>query len=170
VAGVPIQGVDVLADFPDLRAGVEAGDLDEKFAAELAAGRRAQSRTRTETSTREAADQATKQMEQRQATAREGLDALGKQLSKSDVDYSRKLEIMEKRGVIGDIVANVPPERWQQAFRSAYDALSDVASSMRQPAPKPGEQPMRRSGKSGSGAEAQPKTVKDAVRMAIAEE
>lgn len=169
-AGVPIEGVDVLADFPDLRSKVQAGDLDEASAAELAANRRALDRNRGQANEQQAREQATAQLEQRRTTARASLDTLGGQLAKTDVDYPRKIEILEKRGVIANIVQTVPPEQWQASFKSSYDALSDVAAATRTPAPNANEQPLRRSGKSGSGAEAQPKSVRDAVRMALAEE
>lgn len=168
-AGVPIEGVDVLSDFPDLRAKVDSGTLDEESAAELAAQRRAVDRNRATVNQQEQQRQQAQQLEQRQNTARASLDALGSQLAKSDVDYPRKIEILEKRGVIANIVATVPPEQWQASFKSAYDALGDVAAAARTPAPGPNEQPMRRSSKSGSGAEAQPKTVRDAVRAALNE-
>lgn len=169
IAGVPVQGVDVLADFPDLRTKVENGDLDEADAAEIAALRRSTSTRREQDASRQNERQAQEQVVQRQTAARGELDKLGAQLAKADVDFKAKVKILEDRGVIANIVKNVPPEAWCESFQTAYDAVNAATAGMRTRAPTPGEQPMRRNGRNGGGAEGEPKTVADAVRKAVAE-
>lgn len=169
VAGVPIEGVDMLSDFPDLRQKVDNGDVDEASAAEIAASRRAQARSRDATAQQHTQQQADAAVQEARTKAGSDLDALGADLAGKDVDYPKKFAILRDRGVIDRIAKNVAPQNWVEVFRSAYDALGDVAAAQRTPAPPAGEQPMRRSSKSGSGPNGQPKTVAEAVRMAVNE-
>lgn len=166
--GKPVPGVDVLGDFPDLKAKVEAGDLDEATAAELATARRdrvTRDKQSAETKERESAQG---QMAERVTKAQADLTTLGTTLKAKDPDFTRKLDILGKRGFFERVSQTAPPEQWGELFTIAYEALGDVAAA-RTPAPKPGNQPMR-STPEGGGGSPKPKTTADAVRLALSEE
>lgn len=166
--GIAAPGVDHLSDFPDLQQKVQAYELDEASAAEIAAARRRQSQDQQRQNSQQQTQQQQAQMAQRTQQAQQSLATMGEKLRTKDPEYSRKVEILNKRGFFDKVAESAPPESWGVMFQTAYEALGDVASASRVVAPKKDEQPLRRTGE-GGGGRGHPKTVADAVRMALAE-
>ena len=98
--------------------------------------------------------------------AQTDLATLGNQLRKADPDFQSKLDILNKRGFFDRIANSSQPEAWPELFQTAYDALGEVASSVRVKPPSKEEQPMRRT-PDGGGRNPKPKTIADAVKLAL---
>ena len=163
--GKPVPGVDVLANHADLRQAVDAGDLSEAHARELAAARDA----RAFASRRYEAMSA----EQQQAAAielgRQGLNDLEKQLQ-ADPEYARKRAILIP--ALQPVLAQLPPARWVETFKAAYDRLKlgPVAAPAAAAAPAApttaAHQPLRARTPAGQAAKA-PASLLEAINAGI---
>jgi hypothetical protein len=161
-------GNEALAAYPDLADRVQKFELSEQDALELARSRR-QNELRSQRA--EQGQQTQKQQQEQQArvdTAQKSLADLGSQLRKADPDFQSKLDILNKRGFFDRLANSAQPESWSDLFQTAYDALGEVASSVRVAPPKKEEQPLRRT-LDGGGGNPKPKTIRDAVMLAINE-
>lgn len=163
--GKPVPGVDLFADYPDLKTKVDDGDMDEADAAETASLRRRDSK-RAEREARESASRETASAhKQSVAQATERLTAVGNELKSADPDYDAKVGALQSHGFFDRVAETVDPTQWDTVFRTAYDALGDVAAK---PVAVSKTQPMRRS-VTGAGGSATPTTTADAVAKALAE-
>ncbi|HET9680318.1 MAG TPA: hypothetical protein VFP95_07150 [Gammaproteobacteria bacterium] len=159
--GVDAPGVDVLADYPDLKQKVDDMALDRETALEVAKARRVeqsqqQKRQQTEMTAREQ-----QQQQQVVAQAAQSLNTLGERLKASDPDFARKMEVLKKK-TIPYLQQNVPPQQWAQAFEVAYESLGQVAPSV----PNKRPQPLRQPGVSG-GSQVQPASMDDVIGQAL---
>jgi hypothetical protein len=164
MAGVPVAGVDVLADHADLKTAVEAKQITQQLAEEIAAGRN-QRAHQTQVSQLTNQNQEAAQREH-QAGVR-ALNDIGKQLAARDPNYRTKAVAVLK--TIEGQMKQLPPSQWAQAFLVAYTTYQPP----RAPAPAvkktvvPKNQPLRGNNPSG-GVQTAPKTLEEAIGMGIA--
>lgn len=133
-------GVDPLADHADLQAQVNAGDMDRKFAEELA-----QARARAGLETERTAQQ--QQTATAEAAQREGVNAvaaLGQRLRTSDPDFERKFAFLGP--AVELIQRTMPPAQWAGEIERAWTRLPPMPAPA---APRaPGPMPLRPAGAS----------------------
>jgi hypothetical protein len=167
MAGVPVAGVDNLSKHADLKAAVEAKQITQQLAEEIAAGRE-QRTVQTEQS--RIAQQTQQEQTQEHARGVAALNDIGKQLAKTDPNYRVKAQAVLAQ--IGDQMRQLPPSQWAQTFLVAYTtfkapaAQRPVAPTARKPV-VPKNQPLRGNNPSG-GQQAAPKSLEEAIGMGIA--
>jgi DNA repair exonuclease SbcCD ATPase subunit len=163
MTGQPVPGVDTLANHPDLRQAVEAGDLSEAHARELAAARDqrafAQARTTQATQARQQQDEQAQQIE----SGRQALNALEAQL-KADPDYARKRAILIP--TLQPVLAQLHPSQWAQTFQNAYQQLKLGPAPVPPRAAPGGQQPLRARQPAGQTAKA-PTSLLEAINAGI---
>lgn len=161
--GKSAAGVDILADFPDLKEQLDMGEITEEAAAELATYRRAK-QAQAEVQQQQAqraqqAGQSQQQMAEEVEEARTQLNALGASFRSMDRNFELKMEKMLP--IIAQIRQTTPPRMWAAAFQKAYLELPTP-----KPAPKKHEQPL--SGSSlKSGGHGVPQTLEDAMNLGL---
>lgn len=159
--GRPLPGADPLAAFPDLRQRVDAYQMDEQAAIEIARARMMQQQTQQAQQEQHQGMQRQQAMQQERAQAIATIDKLGAQWSKVDPDFTAKEDIILKQ--LPEIARNFPPSMWPQQVKILYDTLS----AMPAPAPARGgaPAPLRASGQS-AGAR-QPTNMLEALQAGL---
>jgi hypothetical protein len=165
MAGVPVAGVDHLAEHADLKAAVEAKQITQQLAEEIAAGRNQRAhQTQVTQLTQEQQEQARID----HAAGVKALNDIGRQLQARDPNYRTKAVAVLK--TIEAEMRKQPPSQWAQTFLVAYTTYQPP----RVPAPParntpvvPKNQPLRGNNPSG-GQQATPKSLEEAINMGIA--
>ena len=133
--GKPFNQVDPLAKFPDLRERVNAYQMDEQTAIEMARHR----------STQQQQQQAVNQYQQRQQSEQQSMqvrqqaiaeiDRMGNEWAKSDPDYAMKEGMITAQAKL--ISEQFPPHQWPAQVRLMYQTISSmpVQRQVQQPAP-----------------------------------
>lgn len=121
-------GVDLLAEFPDLKNKVEANELTREDALKLAAAER--TRIANENGRRQQHEiaQTNQQIEEKRTTALNGIDAWCKEMAGKDIDFKAK----EARIVnqINDIIANYEPHLWLPTIQKLYATVTVVKTKL----------------------------------------
>lgn len=164
--GMPVPGVDFLADHEDLREAVVNGTMSEQHAIELAAARSSQ---QVNTQRSHAASQR-QQQEERQNTAiaagKAALNVLEARLKKSDPQYDAKRAILIE--AMRPAISSMSPDKWAVAWENAYKKLN-------LPAPRtnangrtgvPQNQPLRAKNPAG-GEQRAAGSLSDAIRLGV---
>lgn len=161
-AGVdePIEGVSVLDSFPDLKEAVELGDVDEKFAIELAKSRISQRRQERTAPTPPPTLSEDIPYEQAQPLAVQALDHLGAQLAEKDPHYEHKMKILMPQ--LQQMTQNTHPAKWREKTLELYALVPAPAPK----APRRPNNPMRgRQTATPSGKE--PGSALEALEMGL---
>lgn len=154
--GRPLEGVDILEDFPDLRQRVDSLSLSEEDAHEIARLRReqqAQQRQQQTQAQRQQAEVQQAQYMERINKAKGDIDAWVQQQAKS-IDWPH-FEAAVVRYIQGssEILRNTPPEHWLANLKAHYDSLHQVAKAQQTqrtaPGPARGPAPLRPSSAGG---------------------
>lgn len=131
--GQPLEGVDALADFPDLKSAVENAEISEPYALQLARNRAAQAqRQQTE---RQAQEQQQTQMQAQQAfeQGQSAVDAFCRKMQAEDMDYPEIEKALLPE--IGNLLSGVPPQQWVKVLETNYRLYKRAAQSSRTQAP-----------------------------------
>ena len=118
-------GIDLLADFPDLKEKVIAAQLTREDALEIAQGRRDKA----------ARDQAAQQQQQRQrqqsqtevqrkqaeTTALDGITKWTAELSTTDLDYKAKEDKLLAK--VSGVIEKYPPNLWLSTLKMMYEGI-----------------------------------------------
>jgi hypothetical protein len=140
--GVELPGVDLLADFPDLKAATENLEITPDRAAEIAKYRRAEQQQMQVRQAQVAQQQSMQQFQQSIDTAAQQADAIFATF-KHEVDYPAKMQqiqqYLQQPGKVNEIVQTYQPHQWPAYFRDLYQQIRVVA----QPAPRQIQQPIR---------------------------
>jgi hypothetical protein len=155
--GKPFGAVDPLAQHPDLRERVDAFQMDEQTALEMARHRLAQQEQQQAAQQFHARQQAevTQARTRQQAIAE--IDRLGSEWAKSDPDYAAKEAVIARQAQL--IAQQFPPSQWAAQVRLMYQTISAM------PQPKPASHspaPLRASGQT-AGAR-QPSSMLEAIQ------
>ena len=156
--GRPIEGVDVLEEFGDLKQEVTDGTLTIARAAEIAKSRRMQEALYNQ---RQSQEQTQQQAGAKQKAVNDALGSIqtfAAEMAAKDVDYAKKEEILLKS--VEAISSKFPPNLWPEQVRMLYDNISVI--------PTPSQTrvaPLRPN--SGGGGTAQPKSMLDAINNGL---
>ncbi|MCB4358430.1 hypothetical protein [Quatrionicoccus australiensis] len=158
--GKPFGQVDPLSQFPDLRERVNAYQMDEPTALEIARSRsNADAQRKAEQQFSERQNQERQSVQARQSAIAE-IDRLGAEWAKSDPDYAVKEGIITQRAQ--EIAAQFPPSQWAAQVKLMYSAISSMP--VHKPA-APSPAPLRASGQS-AGAR-QPTNMLEALQSGL---
>lgn len=149
--GEPLPGVDVLADFPDLREKVNGLLMSEADAAHVASLRRQQQQHQ------QAQQQQRQQIELQQASqqafaqGQAAVDAWAKRTAATDLDYPAIEKILLPK--IGALLEGVPPSQWARIMQTQYELIKESGATFRRSSPStaPTPDPLRPAG-AGAGA------------------
>jgi hypothetical protein len=158
--GQPLPGADALAEFPDLRQRVQAYQMDESAALEIA---RARVMQREQAQRRQGMEQQYQQqaaVQQTRAQAIGEIDRLGTDWAKTDPDYAIKEEVILKQ--LPTIAREFPPNMWPHQVRLLYQSLSAMPMPAQRSSNPP---PLRPSGQT-AGAR-QPGSMLEALQAGL---
>jgi len=159
--GRPLPGADPLQAFPDLRQRVDAYQMDEHAALEIARMRAYQQQLHDSQQHQRAFQQQQAEAAQSRNQAISQIDRMGMTWAKTDPDYATKEAVILKQLPV--IAQNYPPQMWAQQVGLLYETLS----SMPMPASTraAGPAPLRPSGQS-AGAR-QPTSMLEALEAGL---
>lgn len=171
--GEGAQYVD-LKDYPDLSADVEAGELSEQRAKEIAASRLQATHAETRRNERAAATSDAERTQQLIEQGKQELNAFGESL-KADPRYAQIYP--QFTSILSTTLREVHPTKWREVAERTYQQLKDTTplssppSGDRTSGGKGGKQrPMRaKSGSSSSGKQSDASSPLDAMAAAIGE-
>lgn len=158
--GQPFGAVDPLAQHPDLRERVNAYQMDEQTALEMARHRMAQAEQQQAARQYHERQQAAHVQAQTRQQAIAEIDRMGGEWARTDPDYATKEDVIARQAQL--IAQQFPPSQWAAQVRLMYQTLSAM------PVPKPASHvpaPLRASGQS-AGAR-QPSTMLEAIQSGL---
>jgi hypothetical protein len=158
--GKSFGAVDPLAEYPDLREKVNAYQITEDSALEVARMRAMQRENQIALEQRNQRQESANSAMQAKNGAIDEINRLGVEWAKKDPDYAAKEEIILKQ--IPEIARNFPPHAWAGQVRMLYQALSSVPLA-RPAAAAPA--PLRASGQT-AGAR-QPNNMLEALQQGL---
>ncbi len=159
--GRPLPGADPLSAFPDLRQRVDAYQMDEQAALEIARFRMLQQQQQQMQQEQNQGMQRQQAIQQERAQAIGMIYKLGAHWAQTDPDYAAKEDIILKQ--LPEIARNFPASVWPQQVKILYDTLSSmpVQAPVRNVTPAP----LRASGQS-AGAR-QPTSMLEALQSGL---
>lgn len=163
--GRPVDGVDLLEGYDDLKAEVKEEKITPERAVEIATARREREAARRADEQRRRGEQNEGQRKQVREKALTAISEFASKKSKEDIDYKKKEDIL--LAAVERISKKFPPEHWLAALEEAYEAITVTATAVPangEPA-KPGAQPLRPN--AGGGGVATPKTMGAAIDQAL---
>ena len=160
--GEKVEGVDLLADFPELRGRVDDFELSEDDALKIAKAERlmAQQQQESQRSTQEAENQRALNSEKENALkqVRTCIDSM----KKTDIDFEAKNSKL--MGMVGEIRDAYPANQWPSVVKHLYGAMGS-SSSQRIENKKSAANPVVSSGV--STGEQVPTTMLEAINQAL---
>jgi hypothetical protein len=134
-------GVDLLAEFPDLKQKVTDAQITREDALELAAARRERAANTRKDQQQQSQQQGVEQVKTARANALKDITAWTADLTKSDIDYMAKEEKLLEQ--VEEVIKTYPPNQWLATLKLLY---SGIAVQKAAPQPNKGQQPIRPSG------------------------
>lgn len=168
-------GADPLEGHDDLRTAVNAGQMTEKYAAELAAARnRSKAAQSVSQEQSQRSKQEAEQYEAARTTAVTALNALGDSLKDVDPQYDAKAPLVIAK--LQPVFATLHPSKWVDEFRKEYKAtkVPGAAASGAQ-APQgnggtpPAQQPLRPNKQPAGGGQKQPGNMLEALEAGLSQ-
>lgn len=158
--GQPLPGADPLAAFPDLRQRVDAYQMDEQAAIEIARARQAQSvQLRQQSAQQQAYQQEESARAEKQSAVAE-IDKLSAQWARTDPDFAHKEDIILKQ--LPEIARAFPPSMWARQVQILYQTISAMPAAQ---AVRHNPPPLRASGQT-AGAR-QPTSMLEALQSGL---
>jgi hypothetical protein len=134
-------GIDLLADFPDLKAKVAEAQITREDALEIAQGRRDKAASEQRTQQQRSQQQSAEQQKQAAQKALADITSWTAELAKSDIDYKAKEEMLLEQ--VDEVIKTYPPNQWVPTLKLLYAGLV----IQKTPAgPDKAKQPIRPSG------------------------
>lgn len=170
--GKPVDGVDLLDGFDDLKAQVDDEEITEEAAREIATARRANARARQQADQaekdRQAQAQQTETTQAFQTKKSAALADVGKwlgELKGKDIDFVAKERMLNQYvndPTTAEILQNLDPALWSKHLRKVYDSFNSPTGA----APAPGDvTPLRPNASRGVQKEASSEL--EALQMAL---
>lgn len=122
--GKPFNQVDPLAQFPDLRERVNAYQMDENTAIEMARHRSAQQQQQQAVNQYQQTQQQQQQIAQSRQQAIAEIDRMGNEWARSDPDYAMKEGMITAQAKL--ISEQFPPHQWPAQVRLMYQTISSM--------------------------------------------
>lgn len=120
--GEAAPGIDFISKHPDIQAMVQAGQITQEAAIELAItrSRKAVADERARIDAERTATETAANKEREIAIA--NLNTFGNQLAKTDADYARKFEFLKTNGIL-ETLRELPVAKWKDSFLRAYNRV-----------------------------------------------
>jgi hypothetical protein len=134
-------GIDLLADFPDLKDKVAEAQITREAALELAAGRRAKAAAEAQSKQHQATQQNAAELKKSQDKGLADITAWAGDLAKTDIDYKAKEDKLLEQ--VDEVIKTYPPNQWLATLKLLYQGI--VVTKAAPAAPKK-EQPIRPTG------------------------
>ena len=128
--GKPIVQVDALAEFPDLRERVDALQLTEADAIEMARNRAAQTQQRQQQQRQQQEQGQQQAIQQETHKGKLEVDDFCKKAMKTDLDYA-KIEPILLQEIKDGLLKGVPPDRWAAIVEKTYRLIKQTSVSAR---------------------------------------
>lgn len=164
--GKPLPGVyDPLDEYPDLKAKVDDGLMDDAAAQEVA---QARAMRKLSESSRQTEQQSLKEKEIYDNTMNE-VRQFGAQLQQSDPYFNQKMQYLEPI-ITAAVSSGAPPQNWLKIIKGAYEKLPNPVTAAPTP-PKPHvPDPIRPTGTTPatSAMEKEPGNELEALNQALA--
>lgn len=157
--GRPVDGVDYLDGHEDIRKELSEGKISPQRAAEISRARNIELAQRQRNEIDNKNRQEVSQRETQINSALDGISKFVAEKSASDIDFKKKEEIL--LNAVDDISQNFPPHLWLKQIEILYRTISSVPAAQAIPAAVP----LRPN--SGGGGKPQPKSMADAIDMAL---
>lgn len=160
--GEKVEGVDLLADFPELRGRVDDFELSEDDALKIAKAERLMAQQQ------EASQRSTQEAEMQKASNSEKEKALGQvstfidSMKKTDIDFEAKNSKL--MGMVDEIRQSYQPDQWPSVIKHLYGAMGS-SSNKRIENKKSAANPVVSSGV--STGEQVPTTMLEAINQAL---
>jgi hypothetical protein len=133
-------GVDLLAEFPDLKQKVTEAQITREDALEIAQGRRERAAGEQRSQQQRSEQQTVQQRKQAQDNALKEIETWTAGLEKSDIDYKAKEEKLLEQ--VDEVIKNYPADKWIPTLKLLYSGIAVQKAS----SPNRGQQPLRPSG------------------------
>lgn len=152
--------IDLLADFPDLKADVDEARITRERALEIANGRREKASRDAEAQQRGRQQQSVQQVQQARDNALSSIEGWVKEIAKSDIDYKAKeAKVIDQ---VDEVIKNYPADQWLPTLKLLYKGIVITKGAPQQ---RRSEQPLRPSGaKPGQKA---PATMEEAINQGL---
>lgn len=134
-------GIDLLAEFPDLKQQVEESQITREAALELAAGRRERAANAQKTEQQRTQQQTVEQRKQAGDNALKDITAWTVDLQKKDIDFKAKEDKLLEQ--IDEVIKNYPANQWLATLKLLY---SGITVQKTPPPANKGNTPIRPSG------------------------
>lgn len=131
--GKPLPGVDVLSEHPDLRQAVDAMQMSETHAIELAKRRRDEQFAQANWQATQQRQQEEQRTQQAVNTGLLEIDKFCKQIAQTDVDYPAIEALLLPE--IKNLISGLPPMQWKSAIETQYRLLKQAAAARATSAP-----------------------------------
>lgn len=158
--GQSFNQVDPLSQFPDLRERVNAYQMDEQTALEMARHRAAQNEQMQAQQQYQQRAQSEQYAAQAKQHAIAEIDRLGAEWAKTDPDYAMKEGMITRQAQM--IAKQFPPQQWPAQVKLMYETISSMPVA---PKPVSTPAPLRASGQS-AGAR-QPSSMLEALQNGL---
>ncbi len=147
--GIQEDGVDLLADFPDLKEQRESLEITEESALELAKLRRRESELTAEKTQLLHNQEQTTQLEQVKTDSLNEVKSFMSNKKQTDIDYAHKESVLMSK--VDDIRNQFAPKDWPKVIAQLYDTIGAGASDARDTRKKNAQQPISSSNSTTSG-------------------
>lgn len=134
-------GVDLLADFPDLKQKVNDATITREDAVEIANGRRTRAASEDKANQDRTAQQTAGEVKKAQDTALSGITAWVKEQAGKDIDFKAKEDKLLEQ--IDEVIKTYPPNQWLGTLKLLYSGITVQKSASPQ---NRSQQPIRPSG------------------------
>lgn len=152
-------GVDLLAEHADLKADVEESRITRERALEIVSARNAEAARQQQANQQRSQQQTVQQKQKVAEDALGSIEAWTKEISKSDLDYKSKEDILLPQ--IEGIMKEYPPQLWLATFKRLYAGIV-VQKPITQ---NSGRNPLRPSG--GKPGAAEPGSMLEAISQGL---
>lgn len=155
--GREVPGVDLLADFPDLKAGVEEMQIDKQHAIEIAHARRIRAEQQAGFQEQQQYQQSEQQFNASKQQAVQAVSDFEREMLGKDIDAQAKLTVIAQH--LPEIASTYPPAQWAAQVKLMYSVIGKAAPA----APTPQNRnpsPLR---PMGGGGQRQPSSMLDAI-------
>jgi hypothetical protein len=148
--GRPLPGVNVIDDHQDLRAAVDAMQITEAHAMEIARARRADQMAQQHHQNQQQTQQRQQQEQQAINTGLTEIDQFCKQMAGSDMDYPAiEAQLLPE---IQNLIRGVAPSMWKHTIETQYRLLKKVAGGARNASTGPSGTVLRPTGAASPAA------------------
>ena len=156
-------GIDLLADFPALKARVDNMEITREDALTIARSQQVQQQHQHQAAQQRQQHDQVAQFQQQVATAADAISRWEQQVAASDINYPALAGALQERAQWA--ARNLPPHLWLADAQEFYRTLQRTTAAAR-PTPSRDAQPMRTS-RAGGGQRTGPKSSLDAVNEAL---